>query len=41
MDNTILYHSGALFKDLGKRCFAINKLENKKILNSLKEELKI
>ena len=26
IDNKILYHCGASFKDLGKKCFAINKL---------------
>lgn len=25
IDNKILYHFGASFKDLGKKCFAINK----------------
>ena len=30
-----LYHVGASFKDLGKKCFAINKIEDKKILNKL------
>ena len=25
-DNKILYHSGASFKDLGKKCFAITKI---------------
>ena len=38
IDNT-LYHVGASFKDLGKKCFAINKIEDKKILNKLLEVL--
>ena len=32
IDNKILYHCGASFKDLGKKCFAINKIEGKEIL---------
>ena len=35
IDNKVLYHSGARFKDLGKKCFAINKIEDKNILNDL------
>ena len=35
IDNKILYHCGASFKDLGKKCFAINKIEDKEILCSI------
>ena len=38
IDNKILYHVGASLKDLGKKCFAINKMDNcyiKDILNKL------
>lgn len=35
IDNKTLYHSGASFKDLDKKCFAINKIENKTLLNNL------
>ena len=38
LDNKVLYHCGASFKDLGKKCFCINKIENE---NILKELLKI
>ena len=38
IDNKTLYHCGASFKDLGKKCFCINKIEND---NVLKELLKI
>ena len=38
LDNKILYHCGASFKDLGKKCFCISKIEND---NILKELLKI
>ena len=32
IDDT-LYHIGASLKDLGKKCFAINKIEDKEYLN--------
>ena len=35
LDNESLYHSGASFKDLGKKCFAINKIENGQIIEEL------
>lgn len=38
IDRNILYSCGSSFKDLGKKCFAINKIENK---DYLKELLKI
>ena len=38
IDN-ILYHVGASFKDLGKKCFAISKIEDKNILNNLMKEI--
>ena len=40
LDKKILYHSGASFKDLGKRCFAITKIESKEFLDSLLDKLK-
>ena len=40
IDNEILYHSGASFKDLGNKCFAINKIIDKDILNKLLTEIK-
>ena len=30
LDRKMVFHSGASFKDLGKKCFAINEIENKK-----------
>ena len=30
LDRKMIFHSGASFKDLGKKCFAINEIENKK-----------
>ncbi len=40
IDNKVLYHSGASFKDLGKKCFAITKIEDTKIIKDLLERLK-
>lgn len=40
IDRKILYHSGASFKDLGKKCFAITKIEDTKIIKDLLERLK-
>ena len=39
IDRKVLYHSGASFKDLGKKCFALNKIEDKNILNGLLSKL--
>ena len=39
VDNQILYHCGSSFKDLGKKCFAINKIEDLSILNNLIKEI--
>ena len=39
IDRKIIFHSGASFKDLGKKCFAINEIENKiendKLINDI------
>ena len=40
IDNKILYHSGASFKDLGKKCFCITKMEDKQIIKDLKNRLR-
>ena len=40
IDNKILYHSGASFKDLGKKCFAITKIVDNNILEELLNKLK-
>ena len=39
IDKEILYHSGASFKDLGKKCFEISKIEEKEILLKLLQML--
>ena len=39
IDDTYLYHCGASFKDLGKKCFAINKIDNIDMLKDLKSKL--
>jgi len=35
IDRKILYHSGASFKDLGNKCFAITLIDDKNILNGI------
>lgn len=35
IDENILYHCGSSFKDLGTKCFAINRVDNKEVVNSL------
>ena len=39
IDNNVLYHCGASFKDLGKKCFAINKIDDINILKELESKL--
>ena len=39
LDKKNLYHSGASFKDLGKKCFAIIKIESEELLDSLLDKL--
>ncbi len=39
IDRKLLYHSGASFKDLGKKCFAITKIMEEEILNNLLKNL--
>ena len=40
IDNKVLYHYGASFKDLGKKCFAIIKIIDNNILKELLDKLK-
>ena len=40
VDKKVLYHSGASFKDLGKKCFAITKIVEDNILKELLNKLK-
>jgi len=39
IDKQYLYHCGSSFKDLGKKCFAISKIEDENILNNLMKEI--
>ena len=39
IDDKILYHSGASFKYLGKKCFAINKIDNMEMIKDIKNKL--
>jgi len=41
IDNKILYHCGASFKDLGHKCFAIQRLESEDIINNLKSKISL
>lgn len=40
IDNKDINHCGSSFKDLGKKCFAINKIESNKILNDVLNEIR-
>ena len=35
IDNKLFYNFGASFKDLGKKCFSINKIEDRNSLNKM------
>ena len=39
IDRKKLYSCGASFKDLGKKCFAINEMEDQKLINDLLEKI--
>lgn len=39
IDRKILYHSGASFKDIGTKCFAINLIEDQTIIENLIREI--
>ena len=39
IDRKKAYHSGASFKDLGKKCFGINEVENKNEINRIIEDI--
>ena len=39
IDERDIYHCGASFKDLGKKCFAINKIKDEKMINELLSRL--
>ena len=38
IDNT-LYHVGSSLKDLGKKCFGINKIEDREYLNKILDKI--
>ena len=40
LDKNVLYHSGASFKDLGNKCFAINKIEDNEYLKNILKKIK-
>ena len=39
LDKKILYHSGSSFKDIGKKCFGINRIENKELIKYILKEV--
>ena len=39
IDDTTLYHCGASFKDLGKKCFAISKIDNIEMKKDIQSKL--
>ena len=39
IDNKELYHCGASLKDLGKKCFGINRIEDDEYIESLKKKI--
>ena len=39
--NKTLYHSGASFKDIGKKCFGINKIEDTNVIKDLISRLEV
>ena len=41
IDKKELYHCGASLKDLGKKCFAITRIENNSWINKLLQEINI
>ena len=40
IDKKVLYHSGASFKDLDNKCFAINKIEDNEYLKNILKKIK-
>ena len=40
IDKKVLYHSGASFKDLGNKCFSINKIEDNEYLKNILKKIK-
>lgn len=41
IDKKVLYHCGSSLKDLGKKCFAITKIENNEWINELLRRINI
>ena len=40
IDNEVLYHIGASLKDLGKKCFGINKIEDMNFIRNIENNIK-
>ena len=41
IDNEVLYHIGASLKDLGKKCFGINKIEDMNFIRNIENNIKL
>ena len=41
IDNEVLYHIGASLKDLGKKCFGINKIEDMNFIRNIQNNIKL
>ena len=41
IDETLGYHIGASLKDAGKKCFAINKIEDRAIIEGIIQRLEV
>ena len=41
IDRRKLYSCGASFKDLGKKCFAINEMESKRLIDDLLDKIQL
>ena len=39
LDKKVLYHSGASYKDLGNKCFGINKIKDDEYLENIREKI--
>lgn len=40
IDNKVLYHCGASFKDLGTKCFCISKIDNQELIKDMLKSIK-
>ena len=41
MDDEVAYHIGASIKDAGKKCFAVNRIEDSRIIKDILQRLSL